>query len=84
MTATQTATSKYAVCVNYKNNARLLDDSAHGEYARYFETKRDAWTYVQNVGHHAAAKPYMTVDVTVVELMSGRYEHVYRNIWNAR
>lgn len=84
MTTTQTTTSKYAVCVEHINNARALFDDCRGYYTRYFETKRDAWNYVQTVGRHADAKPYMEVWVTVVELESGRYAHVYGTIFNAR
>ncbi len=72
----------YSVYVNYKNNARPLDDKASGEYERNFETKRAAWDYIKEVGRHADAKPYITVDVTVIELVN--YERVWRNVWNAR
>ena len=77
-----TETTIYYVCVNYKNNARPLDDSASGEYQREFTSKRAAWAYIQKVGQRATAKPWMTVDVTVVD--NKTWAHRWRNIWNAR
>jgi hypothetical protein len=82
MTETQTATSKFALSVDYTNNARLLCDDARGSYDRWFDDYADAESYAQVVKRHAEAKPYMMVDVTIVELDT--YQHVYREIWNAR
>lgn len=72
----------YYVEVVYKNNARLLDDNASGEYGRYFEDKYEAWQYVKAVGRHAEAKPYMSVKAVVVDLCT--HKHVYGTTWNWR
>ena len=70
------------LCITYKNNARLLDDNASGEYDRYFESQDKLQQYVQTLGRHAEAKPYMSVKAIVVDAHT--YEHINCFCWNWR
>lgn len=81
MTTTKTTTNKYAVCIRYyhhhfKANAANVDEY----YERYFDTKAEAWSYRNVVKAHAAARPELTVDLTIVELST--HAHAWRDMWN--
>lgn len=70
------------VCVSYRDNSRFWDDTASGDYERDFDTKREAWNYIQTIARHAEAKPWMSVRVIVVDIQT--HQHIWGDAWNWR